>query len=112
MSILRALAPEPEVLFLDESFSALDYEMTLMLREKLQELFRATNLTTGIVSYDLEEAVFLADEVLLLTKRPTRVAETIPSNAPRPRDIKTLSSPEFVETKSRCLEIFQWEVRR
>ena len=112
VSILRALAPEPEVLFLDEPFSALDYEMTLMLREKLQELFRATNLTTVIVSHDLEEAVFLADEVLLLTKRPTRIAETIPFNAPRPRDIETLSSPEFVKTKSRCLEIFQREVRR
>ena len=100
------------MLFLDEPFSALDYEMTLMIREKLQELFRATKLTTVIVSHDLEEAVFLADEVLLLTKRPTSVAETIPFDAPRPRNIKTLSSPEFIDTKSRCLEIFQQEVRR
>lgn len=112
VSILRALAPKPEVLFLDEPFSALDFEMTLMLRDKLQELFRTTQLTTVIVSHDLEEAVFLADEVLLLTKRPTSVAETIPFNAPRPRGIKTLSSPEFIETKGRCLEIFQREVRR
>ncbi len=112
VSILRALAPEPEVLFLDEPFSALDYEMTLMIRDKLQELFRATKLTTVIVSHDLEEAVFLADEVLLLTKRPTRVAETVLFKAPRPRDVKTLSSQEFIETKSHCLEIFQREVRQ
>jgi NitT/TauT family transport system ATP-binding protein len=112
VSILRALAPEPEVLFLDEPFSALDYEMTLMIREKLQDLFHATKITTVIVSHDLEEAVFLADEILLLTKRPTKVAETIPFNASRPRGIKTLSSKEFIDTKSRCLEIFQQEVRR
>lgn len=112
VSILRALAPEPEVLFLDEPFSALDYEMTLMIREKLQELFRATKLTTVIVSHDLEEAVFLADEVLLLTKRSTKVAATIAFDASRPRNFKTLSSPEFIDTKSRCLEIFLQEVRR
>ncbi|CEG50973.1 ABC transporter [Stutzerimonas xanthomarina] len=112
VSILRALAPEPEVLFLDEPFSALDYEMTLMIREKLQDLFRLTSLTTVIVSHDLEEAVYLADEVLLLSKRPTRVAETVPFSAPRPRTIDTLSSSDFIATKSHCLKIFQQEVRR
>ena len=74
-SIMRALAPNPEVLFLDEPFSALDFEMTLFIREKLQEVFMATGTTMMLVSHDLEEAVYLADEVLLLTKRPTRVAE-------------------------------------
>src|SRR5690606_15795356 len=66
VSILRALAPKPEVLFLDEPFSALDYEMTLLIRDKLQEMFKAMSLTTVIVSHDLEEAVYLADEILLL----------------------------------------------
>ncbi len=69
-SIMRALAPNPEVLFLDEPFSALDFEMTLFIREKLQEVFMATGTTMMLVSHDLEEAVYLADEVLLLTKRP------------------------------------------
>ena len=71
-SIMRALAPNPEVLFLDEPFSALDFEMTLFIREKLQEVFMATGTTMMLVSHDLEEAVYLADEVLLLTKRPTQ----------------------------------------
>lgn len=112
VSIMRALAPKPEVLFLDEPFSALDYEMKLFIREKLQEIFNAHELTTIIVSHDLEEAVFLADEVLLLTKPPTCVAGTIPFNAPRPRNFDTLSSDDFIETRARCLEIFQREVRR
>ena len=68
-SIMRALAPGPEVLFLDEPFSALDFEMTLFIREKLQEVFMETGTTMLLVSHDLEEAVYLADQVLLLTKR-------------------------------------------
>ncbi len=76
-SIMRALAPNPEVLFLDEPFSALDFEMTLFIREKLQEVFMQTGTTMLLVSHDLEEAVYLADQVLLLTKRPTRVAEIL-----------------------------------
>ena len=111
-SIMRALAPRPEVLFLDEPFSALDFEMTLFIREKLQDVFMCTNTTMILVSHDLEEAVYLADKVLLLTKRPTRVAEIVPFDAPRPRTIETLSEPSFIRTKARTLEIFQREVRK
>lgn len=112
ISIMRALAPNPEVLFLDEPFSALDYEMTLFIREKLQEVFQATGVTMVVVSHDLEEAVYIADHVLLLTKRPTRVADNVHFAAARPRNLATLSSDEFVATKARCLEIFQTEVRK
>lgn len=111
-SIMRALAPNPEVLFLDEPFSALDFEMTLFIREKLQEVFIHTGTTMVLVSHDLEEAVYLADQVLLLTRRPTSIAEIINYSEPRPRTVSTLSSPEFVATKKRSLEVFQREVRR
>jgi NitT/TauT family transport system ATP-binding protein len=111
-SIMRALAPDPEVLFLDEPFSALDYEMTLFIREKLQEVFMQTGTTMLLVSHDLEEAVYLADEVLLLTKRPTQVAEILRYDDPRPRTVATLSEPAFIAAKKRSLEVFQREVRR
>lgn len=111
-SIMRALAPGPEVLFLDEPFSALDFEMTLFIREKLQQVFMQTGTTMVLVSHDLEEAVYLADEVLLLTKRPTRVAEILRFDEPRPRTVETLSKPSFIETRKLSLEIFQREVRR
>lgn len=111
-SVLRALAVHPEVLLLDEPFSALDFEMTIMLRDKLQEIVHATELTTLVVSHDIEEAVYLADEVVLLTKPPTAVAETVRFDWPRPRDVATLAEPAFVATKARCMEIFQREVRR
>lgn len=111
-SIMRALAPNPEVLFLDEPFSALDFEMTLFIREKLQQIFVETGTTMLLVSHDLEEAVYLADEVLLLTKRPTRVAEVLRYGETRPRTVESLSQPGFIEAKRRSLEIFQREVRR
>ncbi|PYM13046.1 MAG: nitrate ABC transporter ATP-binding protein [Candidatus Rokuibacteriota bacterium] len=112
ISIMRALAPHPEVLFLDEPFSALDYEMTLFMRDKLQDAFRATRTTTVLVSHDLEEAVYLADQILLLTRPPTRIAEIVPFRAPRPRHPETLTSEDFVDVKARCLDVFQREVRK
>jgi NitT/TauT family transport system ATP-binding protein len=112
VSIMRALIVEPEILFLDEPFSALDYEMTLFMREQLQRIFMETGTTTVLVSHDLEEAVFLANRVLLLSRHPARVADFAPVNAGRPRTDATLSDPEFVRTKAHCLELFQREVRR
>jgi NitT/TauT family transport system ATP-binding protein len=111
-SIMRALAPKPEVLFLDEPFSALDFEMTLFIREKLQEVFMQTGTTMMLVSHDLEEAVYLADQVLLLTKRPTRIAEILDYREARPRTLETLSSAGFIETRKHSLAVFQREVRR
>lgn len=112
VSIMRALAPRPEVVFLDEPFSALDYEATLSIRDKLQQVFQRAAVTTVVVSHDLEEAVYLADYVYLLSKRPTRIAEVVPFDDPRPRTADTLSERSFVDTKRRCLEVFQREVRR
>ena len=112
ISIMRALVVEPEILFLDEPFSALDYEMTLFMREQLQRLFIETRTTTVLVSHDLEEAVYLADHVLLLSRHPALVADYVPYDASRPRTDATLSDDEFVRVKAHCLEVFQREVRR
>ena len=112
VSIMRALVVEPEILFLDEPFSALDYEMTLFMREQLQKLFMESGTTMVLVSHDLEEAVYLADRVLLLSRHPARVADFTFVDCPRPRNDATLSDPEFVRLKAHCLDIFQREVRR
>jgi len=112
VSIMRALVVEPEILFLDEPFSALDYEMTLFMREQLQRVFLETQTTTVLVSHDLEEAIYLADYVLLLSRHPARIADYVSVAAARPRNDETLSRTDFVATKAHCLEIFQREVRR
>ena len=112
VSIMRALVVEPEILFLDEPFSALDYEMTLFMREQLQKLFMESGTTMVLVSHDLEEAVYLADRVLLLSRHPARVADFTLIGVARPRTDATLSDPEFVRLKAHCLDVFQREVRR
>jgi NitT/TauT family transport system ATP-binding protein len=112
VSIMRALVVEPEILFLDEPFSALDYEMTLFMRDQLQRIFVETGTTTVLVSHDLEEAVYLADRVLLLSRRPASIADYVHYDAPRPRSDATLSQHEFVRIKAHCLEVFQREVRK
>lgn len=108
--IMRSLATRPEVLFLDEPFSALDFEMTLFIRAKLQEAHMATGTTMVIVSHDLEDAVFLADRILLLTRRPTRIAEIVPFDLPRPRRPEHTADPEFVRVKAHTLEVFRREM--
>jgi NitT/TauT family transport system ATP-binding protein len=111
VSILRALVTEPEVLFLDEPFSALDYEMTLFMRERLQKIFMKLKTTMLLVSHDLEEAIQLADQVVLLTRRPTRVAEVVDVNLPWPRNLDVITGEAFIALKRHCLDRFWREVK-
>jgi NitT/TauT family transport system ATP-binding protein len=86
--------------------------MTLFMREQLQRIFMETKTTTVLVSHDLEEAVYLADSILLLSRHPARIADLVAYDAARPRNDATLSDPHFVSIKAHCLEIFQREVRK
>ena len=112
VSILRALVTNPEILFLDEPFSALDYEMTLFMREQIQKIYMKTGTTTLLVSHDLEEAIQLSDKVILLTRRPTQVAEIVDIDLPWPRTTALTTDPTFVDLKRHCLEVFWREVSR
>lgn len=112
VSILRALVTEPEVLFLDEPFSALDYEMTMFMREQLQKIFMKTKTTMLLVSHDLDEAIELADKVVLLTRRPTQVAEIVDVNLPWPRNLEVTTGESFMSLKRHCLDRFWQEVKK
>ena len=109
---MRALVVEPEILFLDEPFSALDYEMTLFMREQLQRIFMETGTTTVLVSHDLEEAVYLADRVLLLSRHPARIADFVRYDDAASAQRRDAVAARVRATKAHCLEIFQREVRR
>lgn len=112
VSILRALVTEPEVLFLDEPFSALDYEMTMFMREQLQKIFMKTKTTMLLVSHDLDEAIELADKVVLLTRRPTQVAEIVDIDLPWPRNLEVTTGESFMALKRHCLDRFWQEVKK
>ena len=112
IAILRALVSEPEVLFLDEPFSALDFEMTLFVREKLQQIYMATGVPMVAVVHSLNEAVFLGDTILLLSKRPTRVVEAVKFDQTRPRSVESAMEPDFIATSRHCLQVFREEVKK
>ena len=87
VEIARALAAEPDVLFMDEPFGALDYLTRLRLRAELTQIWQREKRTVLFVTHDVEEAVQLADRVVVMGKRPARIRAIVPVDAPRPRDL-------------------------
>lgn len=112
VAIARARAYNPDVFMLDEPFSALDYENKLFAEEQLLKVWQESGKTTVFVSHDVEEAVFLADKVVVLSKRPSTVKKIIPIPLKRPRTIETRMRKEFFELKNKVLTEFKKELGR
>jgi NitT/TauT family transport system ATP-binding protein len=87
VEIARALAAEPDVLFMDEPFGALDYLTRLRLRLELIQIWQHEKRTVLFVTHDVEEAVQLADRVVVLGRRPSRIRAIVPVDVPRLRDL-------------------------
>jgi NitT/TauT family transport system ATP-binding protein len=100
IAIARALAANPDVLLLDEPFSAVDALTRMELQTLVLELCRQNKFTAILVTHDVEEAVFMADRVAVLTRRPTRTAEIVPIELARPRNqLSTRENPRFLELR-------------
>ncbi len=91
VEIARALAAEPDMLYMDEPFGALDYLTRLRLRAELMRIWQRERKTVLFVTHDIEEAVQLADRVVVMGKRPSRIRDIVTVDVPRPRD---LDNPE------------------
>ncbi len=107
VEIARALAADAEVLYMDEPFGALDFLTRLKMRADLIRIWQAEKKTILFVTHDIEEAVQLADRVVVMSKRPATVAETVVVDLPRPRD---LDAPGYLATRDRIFAIMGMDV--
>jgi NitT/TauT family transport system ATP-binding protein len=105
VAIVRALANQPRILLMDEPFGALDAQTRARMQMHLLEIWRKIDITIIFITHDLEEAIFLADRILVLSAHPGEVQELIEVPVPRPRTNAQCFSPEFVATKARLEEL-------
>ena len=98
VEIARALAANPEILWMDEPFGALDYLTRLKMRADLVRIWQAEKKTIVFVTHDIDEAVQLADRVVVLTARPAKIAAVVPIDLSRPRD---MDAPGYLEARDR-----------
>jgi NitT/TauT family transport system ATP-binding protein len=110
IAIARALAIEPEVLLMDEPFAALDNQTRELLQVELLRIWEGIHNTVVFVTHSIEEAVFLADRVIIMTSRPGQVKGTVDINIPRPRDDYTRNSIKFAEYRRQVWDILKDEV--
>lgn len=103
-AIARALSAEPRVLLMDEPFSSVDALTRLDLHTLILELWTRHRFTVLLVTHDVDEAVLLADKVAVLTHRPSRIAQVIDTELPRPRDpVDTKVLPRFLDLRQSLL---------
>ena len=96
VEIARALAADPEVLYMDEPFGALDYITRFRMRSDLVRIWQAERKTVLFVTHDIDEAVQLADRVIVMGRRPATIRSIVAVDQPRPRDIQ---SPEYLAAR-------------
>lgn len=101
VAIARALANSPRILLMDEPFGALDAHTRAKMQAHLIDLWKRVDITIVFITHDLDEALLLADRVLVLKAHPGEVAEMIAVPLTRPRSIADFSTPQFVGTKAR-----------
>ena len=109
-AIARALANDPAILLLDEPFGALDNQTRALMQELLLDIWERERKTVLFVTHDIEEAIFLASRVVVMTARPGRIKADVRIDLPHPRRYTIKTSPEFSALKARLTEEIRAEV--
>jgi NitT/TauT family transport system ATP-binding protein len=112
VEIVRALMNDPKVLLLDEPFRALDALTKSMVQEYLLELYDHTPKTVFFITHDVEEAVFLADKIIVMTTRPGKVLKIVDVDIERPRDYRALTSERFLALENEVRAAIHDEARK
>jgi NitT/TauT family transport system ATP-binding protein len=110
VAIARALAYQPSILLMDEPFASVDAQTRGDLEDLVLKVREQYGITILFVTHDIDESVYLADRVVVLTHSPTEVKEIVPIGLPRPRDqIATKELPEFVELRGHVQRLIRHE---
>lgn len=103
VGIARALANYPRVLLMDEPFGALDAQTRLMMQENLLKIWHEFDTTVVFITHDVDEAIFLADRVLIMSASPGRIIADLTVPLPRPREADMTADAAYAELKRQCL---------
>jgi NitT/TauT family transport system ATP-binding protein len=101
VAIARALVNRPRILLMDEPFGALDAQTRSKMQAHLLDIWKNIDITILFITHDLDEAIYLADRILVLKAHPGEVQEFIEVPVPRPRTPAQFTSAEFIATKTR-----------
>ena len=112
VALARLLALNPRVLLMDEPFGALDAQNRELLQEELERIWEQTRKTVLFVTHDIDEAIYLADRVIVFTSRPGRIKADIRIELPRPRLIEIKKAPEYIAYRNTIWDLLRGEVLR
>jgi NitT/TauT family transport system ATP-binding protein len=110
-NLARALTIDPDVLLMDEPFASLDAQTREIMQSELLRIWRSNRKTVLFVTHQIDEAVYLADRVVVMTSRPGQVKAVVDVAIPRPRDLSVKRTPRFLELVDEIWKMIEEEVK-
>ena len=103
--IARAFATKPDLLLMDEPYGQLDIELRYKLEDELIKIWQKTNTTVIFITHNIEEAVYMSEDILVLTNKPAKIKARVQNELPRPRDVV---SRDFVNLRNQITDLIKW----
>lgn len=103
--IARAFATKPDILLMDEPYGQLDIELRFKLEDELIKLWEKLGTTIIFITHNIEEAVYISEDILVLTNKPTTIKKLLKNSLPRPRNV---TSREFIDVREQVTELIKW----